>query len=272
MKRAGLFALILLVGLLVFFVAGYWSGTSPPFRVAAKTAVPAALLLATLACRRYERLRGLYRVALGFLAASCGFLASWLISDPLLRASGLSTDSVPGIACAKFFDAVPIVVAAFVVSRLGGNKPADLYLQKGKVKTWLITGMLAFLAFLVLFLLQTVGQGIEGRTLLAYAPWTALFVFSNAFMEEFHFRGLLLRSAEDLLGRHLGNVCIALLFTVVHAPVRYTPDILAFLVVVFVLALAWGVLIQRSEALWGAVLFHAGADLMIIMGIYKTYL
>ena len=56
-----------------------------------------------------------------------------------------------------------------------------------------------------------------------------------------------------------------------HAPVQYVPDIAQFLIVVFVLAWAWGFIIQRTEALWGAVLFHAGADLIIILGIFKTY-
>jgi hypothetical protein len=28
---------------------------------------------------------------------------------------------------------------------------------------------------------------------------------------------------------------------------------------------------KGTESLWGAVLFHAGADLMIVIGIYTTY-
>jgi membrane protease YdiL (CAAX protease family) len=38
-----------------------------------------------------------------------------------------------------------------------------------------------------------------------------------------------------------------------------------------VLALAWGYVIQKTESLWGSVLFHAGADLLIILGIFETY-
>jgi len=53
--------------------------------------------------------------------------------------------------------------------------------------------------------------------------------------------------------------------------VQYAPDILVFLAILFVLALAWGYVIQRTESLWGCALFHAGADLMIMVGIYETY-
>jgi membrane protease YdiL (CAAX protease family) len=107
--------------------------------------------------------------------------------------------------------------------------------------------------------------------LLRGAPWILVFIFANAFMEELHFRGLLLRPFEDRLGGRGANLCIALFFTLVHAPVQYVPNIVPFLVVLFTLAWTWGFIIQRTEALWGAVLFHAGADLMIILGIFKTY-
>jgi membrane protease YdiL (CAAX protease family) len=132
-------------------------------------------------------------------------------------------------------------------------------------------GIVSFAAFAVLFLLQARDQGIAADRLLAYAPWILLFVFANAFMEELHFRGLLLKPFERLLGRHPANLCIALFFTLAHAPVQYAPNILWFLAILLVLALAWGYVIQKTESLWGSVLFHAGADLMIIVGIFETY-
>jgi membrane protease YdiL (CAAX protease family) len=53
--------------------------------------------------------------------------------------------------------------------------------------------------------------------------------------------------------------------------VQYAPDIRSFLAVLLVLALAWGYVIQNTESLWGSVLVHAGADLLIIVGIFATY-
>jgi len=41
--------------------------------------------------------------------------------------------------------------------------------------------------------------------------------------------------------------------------------------VLLVLAWAWGFLIQRTESLWGAVLFHASADLLVVLGIFTTF-
>jgi membrane protease YdiL (CAAX protease family) len=131
--------------------------------------------------------------------------------------------------------------------------------------------MASFAVFAVLSVLQAREQNVPGDRLVAYAPWILLFVFCNAFMEELHFRGLLLKPFERLLGRNAANLCIALFFTLAHAPVQYTPDIVSFLAILLVLALAWGYVIQKTESLWGSVLFHAGADLMIIVGIFETY-
>lgn len=163
------------------------------------------------------------------------------------------------------------MITAILVARVGGLRPADLYLRRGKVKAWLIIGLVTFAVFTALFLVQAGDQDIGADRLFEYAPWTLLFVFVNAFMEELHFRGLLLGSFERLLGRHSADICIALFLTLVHAPVQYTPDILVFLAVLFLLAPAWGYIIQKTKALWGPVLFHAGADLMIMVGIYNTY-
>ena len=271
MQRAGAFALLFVVGMLVFFVGGYWAGIPQGFRSAAKITLPCLLLLAAIACGRTESLSHWRSVCLAFFAASCAFLVAWWVSDPLMKQFGLTTDSVPGIAFMKLFDALPIVVTVILVARLGGVRPADLYLRKGRVKAWLIVGILSFATFAVLFLLQAGNQDIPTDRLLAFAPWISVFVFSNAFMEELHFRGLLLKPFERLLGRHSANLCIALFFTLAHAPVQYVPNILWFLAILFALALAWGYVIQKTESLWGSVLFHAGADLLIILGIFETY-
>lgn len=271
MRRSGSFLILFLIGMLVFFVGGYWARIQGIERTAVKVALPVLLLISTLVLGRADRSRKWRKAILGFLAASAAFLASHLISGPLLGLSGMSTDSVPGLAFAKLFDAIPIVATILIVALLGGSRPADLFIRKGKVKVWLIIGSASFALFVILFLFQARGAGVGADRLIAYAPWALIFVFANAFMEELHFRGLLLGPFQELLGRHPANLCIALFFTLTHAPVQYTTDILLFLVLVFALSYAWGYIIQKTESLWGSVLFHAGADLMIIAGIFQAY-
>ena len=70
-----------------------------------------------------------------------------------------------------------------------------------------------------------------------------------------------------MLGAPLANVLTGFVFAVGHAGVTYTEDILAFVAITFVFALICGYLMQKTGALWGSTLFHAGADMLLIIGI-----
>jgi membrane protease YdiL (CAAX protease family) len=56
----------------------------------------------------------------------------------------------------------------------------------------------------------------------------------------------------------------------VHTQVTYAPEMLQFLALVIVLSLAWGYLIQKTDSLWGAVLFHAAGDCLIIFPAFAS--
>ena len=60
-------------------------------------------------------------VSLGFLAASFALLVSWLLSGQFLISVGVTPDSAPGLAFAKLFDALPIVITAILVAAREGR-------------------------------------------------------------------------------------------------------------------------------------------------------
>jgi membrane protease YdiL (CAAX protease family) len=254
--------------LLVYSVGGYLASIPHGARTAIKVVIPLVLLLITAACVRRDALRPWRPVLIALLAASCGFLAAWVLSNRILDALGVARESVSGIALAKLSESTLIVAAAWLAAHIGGMTRKDLFLQRGKLQVWLPVGVAAFAVCSALFLIQWNQQGMTTAALLSALPWILVFVFANGFMEEFHFRGLLLRPFEGQLGRGGANLCIALSFTLAHAPVTYVPDIVPFLAVLLVLAWVWGLLIQRADSLWGAVLFHAGADLLVVLGIF----
>jgi membrane protease YdiL (CAAX protease family) len=268
MRLAVRFLVLFGAVILVYSVGGYLASIPHGARTAIKVALPLVLLLFTYACTRLERLRPWKAVSIALLAASCGFLAAWVLSDRILGALGVLPQSAPGIALTKLSESTLIVAAALLVARAGGMTWTDLYLRRGKLRVWLPIGLAAFGIFSVVSLVQWISTGLAIDGLVGALPWILVFVFANGFMEEFHFRGLLLRPFEGQLGRGGANACIALSFTLAHAPVTYVPDIVPFLAVLLVLAWLWGFLIQRTESLWGAVLFHAGADLLIVLGIF----
>jgi len=271
MKKKGIFVSLFMLGMIVYFAGGYWAAIPSFWRTVIKCALPPLLLASAYLCGRSASLRKWRGVLIALMAAAIGFMVSWFLNEPLLNLTGTSADTIPGISLAKVFESLLIVVPAYLAARAAGITNSQMYLQRGKLKAWMIVGIGAFAIFSALFLAQVFGSGIEMTVFLSILPWALLFVFANGFMEEFHFRGLLLEPFEKMLGKHGANLCIALFFTLIHAPVQYTPDIVPFLVILFGLALVWGYLIQKTESLWGSVLFHAGADLMIVAGIFETY-
>ena len=78
-----------------------------------------------------------------------------------------------------------------------------------------------------------------------------------------------LEGTKPLVGKWLAILSTALVFTLAHVQVSYTTPV-GFLVVLLVLAIAWGWLMHKTGSLWGSALFHAGADLLIILPIFKT--
>jgi membrane protease YdiL (CAAX protease family) len=89
-------------------------------------------------------------------------------------------------------------------------------------------------------------------------------------MEELLFRGLFLKRFAPLLGKGLSNLLTAIVFTLMHIQVTYTPQMLQFLLIVLTLSLVWGYLIQKTNSLWGAVLFHAAGDCLIIFAAFAS--
>ena len=95
-------------------------------------------------------------------------------------------------------------------------------------------------------------------------------MLSNGFLEELEFRGLLLPRFDKLIGAVPAILVTSAVFSLSHIGVNYTPAILPFLGITFVLGLSFATLIHKTDSLWGAVLFHAGADIPVIVGLMSV--
>lgn len=212
-----------------------------------------------------------WQLMFGFFIASCALFLSWLLSDLPREWAGLTLDTPQGIALAKLSESVMIIVTVLLLVRISGGSLSSIYLKKGRLRYGLTFGTVSFIILGILSILQSMGQGVQLTVLLSWTPWILMFVLSNGFMEELLFRGIFLRKYEAFLNPRISNLLAALIFTAAHMQVTYTPDVPIFLIITFLLALAWGWLIQKTDSLWGSALFHAGADLLIIVGIFASY-
>jgi membrane protease YdiL (CAAX protease family) len=114
------------------------------------------------------------------------------------------------------------------------------------------------------------GRDLQVGRVLTWATWILIFVVGNAFNEEILFRGLFLKKYSPFLGRFLSNLVIAIPFALHHAGVSYSPGTLMFLAILLPLALAWGFVTQKTDSLWGSILFHAGTDIPVVLSLFST--
>ncbi len=201
-----------------------------------------------------------FSLSLGFFFGDWG---PWLF--------GLNMQTPEGIAVAKFSSASLIVIGVLVTARICGENWGSLYIRKGRLGLGMTVGAVCAAACLLLALRQPAVSGIGLSKLTSLAPWILLFVMANGFMEELLFRGLFLGRYERLIGIWPAIISTALSFTLAHMQVRYAPELIPFLVVLLGLSIAWGWLMQKTRSLWGSAIFHAGADLLIILPIFKTF-
>jgi membrane protease YdiL (CAAX protease family) len=271
LTRLGLFVLLTLIGFLIFALTMTFA-PSLPLWVNYATRAGLLVMFAALwwIARGEHRISRFRPVFFAYFTAVLAPSLGYFFGDWGLRLFGLTTQTPAGVAVAKFSQAFLTVIGILVAAKLCGENLASLYIRKGRLILALTVGFIGFAVCAVLAFQQPAIRDLGMVKLVPLVPWILLFVTSNALMEELLFRGLFLGRYQPLVGKWLAILSTALAFTLAHMQVSYTPDIVGFLAVLLVLAIAWGWLMHKTGSLWGSALFHAGADLLIILPIFRT--
>jgi len=270
--RLGLFALLTICGFLIFALTMTFVSDLPGWAIyATRAGFPVTFCTLWWVARDGHPLNRFRPVFFAYFTAVIGLSLGFFFADRGLKLLGLTTQTPIGIAVAKFLQASLIVIGILVVARLCGEDLASLYIRKGRLLLGISVGLITAAACLILALLQPAVRVLGTARLMSLAPWILIFVVSNAFMEELLFRGLFLGRYEPLIGKWLAILSTALTFTLAHMQVTYAPNLWGFLLVTLGLSIAWGWLMQKTESLWGSALFHAGADLLIILPVFSSF-
>lgn len=186
----------------------------------------------------------------------------------------LPTDTPSALAFEKIKSASIAALVVLPLTKLSGESLGSIYVQMGRLLISLIIGFAAFsiasAGAIPTSQLFFSGKTVEFSLIISWLPWILLFVLCNAFFEELLFRGLFLRKLEPFFGKFVSNGLIVLVFTGLHLGVTYTKDQLLFLVLLIPLAFLWGYIMQKTESIWGSVLFHAGMDLPIVVALFSN--
>lgn len=274
-RIASLFLAILGLGLVVFVVFSHIRPLLPGvFDWIGRICLVFILLSAALLARRSERFQRYWPVLYAyFIAVVATSVDLYLPSiNWLLHAMNISIQTPTGIALDKLDSSLIIIVSIIILTKLSGASLGSIYLKKGNLKEGLKTGCIAFLAAAAcsIFVAKLFGaQDLRLARIGPWIPWITIFILGNACNEELLFRGLFLNKINPLLGKMAANLVLVLPFVLHHTGVTYTNDALMFLAYLVPLAFVWGLITQKTDSIWGSVLFHAGTDIPVILVIFS---
>jgi membrane protease YdiL (CAAX protease family) len=271
LKKSASFLIFFILETMVFTIITFSPYVSGNTLLTLHIILTAALLVVAMLLRQIEKGKPYWPVFYAFFVAGVAVLISTLFSDDLLIWFKQTVTTPQGIAMAKFSESILRVIPILILMPLMGFSWHSIYLKTGKVRIWLPIAIVAWIVFpaFAFFPLNSRQPGAL-EELLPLLPWILLFLLSNGFMEELLYRGIFLKQYEPFLGKGLSIILTAVVFTLMHTQVTYAAQMIQFMVIVLVLSLIWGILIQKSDSLWGAVLFHAAADCLIIFGAFAS--
>lgn len=275
--RIGSFLLFLGCGLVVFVVFSHFF---PIFErkvdVIGRVVAGLALLSAALAARRSERFSRYWLVLFAFFTALIAIsidrylsLSKWLL--PALDVKG---GSPAGLAIEKLESSLLGIAVILAPNRLAGQSLGSLYIRRGNLRLGLAVGLVAFAVMSATAIpvaeMFFKGVNLSWARVLPWTPWVLICVLANASSEELVFRGLFLGKIEPFLGRLATNVVTTIPFVLMHALTDYSLDQFVFLALQLLpLSLAWCWLMQKTNSIWGSILFHAAMDIPIFVGLFS---
>lgn len=238
------------------------------------SATSVLLIVAAFVIKRLSPARPLL-LALVAVAASYTLLSA----GPAIIQHLLGTRA-PGFTTQVFLASVVQVLATFVVVVVAlralpaGLRP-DTRLQRFGIRAVAVAvvGVVLLLLAGLALPAQLLGRlGIQPVEIARDLPWLAPACALQAFSQEVQFRGLLMGALERTMTPGWANVAQAVVFGLSHLAIAYGGPLAPFVPVTFVVGLALGWLVQRTNSLWTAVVIHAVADIAltatVLSGLY----
>jgi uncharacterized protein len=184
--------------------------------------------------------------------------------------------TVLGTVLAQLFGTLILAIPIILLTMASGSDLRSIFIGRARNRWGLVIGIICFL---VIYLLAARGRteaffptngGVTASRFLFLTPALVVLVLLNGFREELWFRGLFLNKYGQFLSPLSSNVLAAVIFTLFHVQVQYTPNVLPFLGYALLLGLICGWLMQRTNSILAPAIFHAGTDIPIFLG-YLSY-
>ncbi len=278
LQHTAWFLTFLTSGLLVFVVFSHYSPVfTGTMDVAGRIVVAGIFLALALFARFNASFQKYWLLPFAFFTALTAISIDYYLglSAWILPALGLVMKSPAGLAIDKLESSLLGILIVLTLNHLAGQSLESLYIRRGNLKLGLIVGLVAFVVMIASVIPVTElffqGKDLSWARILPWTPWVLIMVLSNAANEELILRGLFIGKMEPFLGKFATNIVTTIPFVLLHAYTRYSADQTIFLALQLLpLSLAWCWLMQKTNSIWGSILFHAAMDIPVFVGIFST--
>lgn len=259
-----------IIGGLIFILGLNLLNTLPAeLRDVYKIGLPIILLIAYLLTHKYYPSQE--SVFLAFFLVSLGWTVDYYLTGKIKGAFSLETSELSGFAYTMVISTLLVstpIIAGWLIS---GRKLSALFLQ-GSNKMWaIVVGMTGLLLFGGLGVLQSLSQGLSIKVIAAAIPLALVFSLANAFREELTYRAVFINGFQANIGTLATIIVTTLVFAFAHVDVSYLPpDQIIFAIVLVIIGIVGSLIMLKTGSLLGAVLFHAGADVLLILGLLSS--
>jgi uncharacterized protein len=274
-NRYLLFLLFLVCGISLPSLSGLliYSFSIVPSETVLEYTITLSLIFLAISIFLHSRqsLKNYWQILFSFFIASLALFFDFIVNIP--------ADTMNGFLLDMLVSASIIVAVILLFTKISGNSFSSIFLRKGNLKLGLIFGLTGFFIFAIsaipvaTYMFQ--GQNLNFEKVVAWLPWIIPIVLLNGVREELLYRGIFLKKYEVKLGPKTSNLLQAVIFSLSHSVAgvgltSYTPFIWALVIFTFALGLAWGYIMQRTNSIIGSVLFHAGTDIPVFIGIFSN--
>jgi membrane protease YdiL (CAAX protease family) len=156
---------------------------------------------------------------------------------------------------------IPLLITVWVLARNLNLTLKDVGLVGGSVRSQLPVALFGiFLGFLEYVILRP-NPIVEAPTVGNMLVPGIILVMFTGFTEELIFRGFLQTIATRCMGALQGVLYVSILFTLMHIAYGSAIEMLY----VFCVALLYGIIFYRTKTLWGVMLSHGVANVVLLM-------
>ena len=235
-----------------------------------KIGLPILLLVAFFTSRVYFPQHK--TVFFAFFLVSLGWTVDFYLTGKIISVFSLNTRELSGFAYTMIISTLLVSATLITGWLLSGQKLSAIYMQ-GSEKIWgILLGIVGLLLFGGLGVLQSLSQGLAMEFIMTALPMTLIFSLANGFREELVYRAAFLRGFQTNIGLTAAIIVTTLVFTLAHLDVRYTPsNLIVFAAVLVIIGITGSLIMIKTGSLIGSVLFHAGADVLLVMGLLASH-